>query len=475
MTDVVDGAPLRDGWVHELADVLVALTGGALPPQSVKATTQRLLHALGVGLRSARLPAPATAVQALELESGTATVLGSAVTRSPGAAAFINAVASHSSLQEDCGPGGFADGSHPGVYVIPAALAAAEAADVSGDRLLRGVIAGYEAASRFGAAVPQGLAARRFRPVGIVGPIGAAAAAAVVLGAEADALARALAIAANVASGFGQGFVSGSMEPYFHAGYGARNGLLAAQLALAGASAAPDALEGEHGFFASYGGESGVHDELTGEHPELAIERLGSKKYAVCLQNQESLELASELASIVDSRSIRDVVLSRPATSENGIASPGVGSPPPYDTMLQRQMSARFSAAAALLGRDVRDPYYFVSLDVQTARLAENVELRTSTDDEIVMTVTLDDGDELTARGRRPEILDPGFDEAEALFLSRAGRVLGDRTARRAMEMIESLPELAETRELTRLMRATPSTVETSQPYPDLAEAQAHE
>ena len=475
MTGVVDGARPGDGWVHELAGVIVGISGGSLPSQSVHAVTQRLLHALGVGLMSARLPAPAAALLALETETGTATVLGSAATRSPGAAAFVNAVAAHSSLQEDCGSGGFREGSHPGVYIVPAALAAAEAAGASGDRLLRGVIAGYEAASRFGAAVPRGLAARRFRPVGIVGPIGAAAAAAVVLGAEADALARALAIAANIASGFGQGFVSGSMEPYFHAGYSARNGLLAAQLALAGASAAPDALEGEHGFFAIYGGEPGVHDELTMEHPELAIARLGSKKYAVCLQNQESLELASELASIVGSRPIRGVVLSRPATSENGTASPGVGSPPPYDTMLQRQMSARFSAAAALLGRDVRDPYYFASRDEQTARLAENVELRTTTKDEIVVTATLDDGDELTARGRRPEILDPGFDEAEALFLSRAGRVLGDGPARRAMEMIESLPKLAEILELTRLMRATPSTVQASQPHPDLAEARAHE
>jgi 2-methylcitrate dehydratase PrpD len=475
MTDVAEGALTRDGWVRELADVVAAISSRSLPPQSVRAATQRLLHALGVGLMSTRLPAPAAALLALEAETGMATVLGSTATRSPGAAAFVNAVAAHSSLQEDCGPGGFREGSHPGVYIVPAAVAAAEAAGASGDRLLRGVIAGYEAASRFGAAVPRGLASRRFRPVGVVGPIGAAAAAAVVLGAEPDALARALAIAANTASGFGQGFVWGSMEPYFHAGYSARNGLLAAQLALAGASAAPDALEGEHGFFAIYGGEPGVHAELTAEHPELAVDRLGSKKYAVCLQNQESLELATELASLVASRPIRAVVLSRPATSENGTASPGVGSPPPYDTMLQRQMSARFTAAAALLGRDVRDPYYFASLDERAARLAENLELHTATEDEIVVTATLNDGEELTVRGRRAEILDPGFDESETLFLSRAGRVLGDAPARRAMEMIESLPELAEIRELTRFLRATPSTLQTSQPQPDLAEAHAHE
>jgi 2-methylcitrate dehydratase PrpD len=475
MTRVVEEAGAPEGWVNELAAVIASTGNASLPRRVLQAAAQRLLHALGVGLLSTRLPAPAAALLALETETGMATVLGSAATRSPGAAAFVNAVAAHTSLQEDCGPGGFREGSHPGVYIVPAAVAAAESVGAPGDRLLRGVIAGYEAASRVGAAVPHGLASRRFRPVGVVGPIGAATAAAVVLEADAEQLAAALAIAANTAAGFGQGFVSGSMEPYFHAGYSARNGLLAAQLALAGASAAPDALEGEHGFFVIYGGEPGIRNELVAQHPELAIERLGSKKYAVCLQNQESLELATELASIVASRPIRAVVLTRPATSENGTASPGVGSPPPYVTMLQRQMSARFTTAAALLGRDVADPYYFASFDERAARLAENLELRSTTEDQIVITATLDTGEEVTVKGRRPEILDPGFDEARRLFLSRAGRVLGEAPALRAMRMIESLPELVEIRELTRLLRATPSTVQTSQPHPDLAEAQAHE
>jgi 2-methylcitrate dehydratase PrpD len=443
--------PSATGAAAGLAEVLSSIAPSQQSDSARTATIQRLLHGLGVGLVSTRLDPYAVSMSALSGEPGTGTVLASRETLSSGGAAFVNAVALHSSLQEDCGPGGYRDGSHPGVYIIPAALAAAESIGTSGERLLRGVAVGYEAASRIGASVPPGLISRKFRPVGVVGPFGAAAAAASILGDGADVLSRAIGFAANLSAGTSQGFVPGTMEPYFHAGFSARNGLLAARLAVAGAPAAENALDGPHGFFAVYAGEPGRYEALTAPRRRLAIEGLGSKKYAACLQNQESLELATELGRRLGGSRIRGAVLERPDTGANGTASPGVGAEPPYATMLQRQMSARYTAAAALLGRNARDPLYFQSDDTEVARLADRIELRTVTDTQILLTVDLD-GEQVSIGGRRESILFPTPAQTAALFLTRASTVLGTDGAAAAREKVEALAELADVRELTSLL-----------------------
>ena len=218
--------PSATGAAARLAAVLSGIATSPLSDSARSATIQRLLHALGVGLASTPLDPYAVSLRALTGEHGASTVLASRETLSPGGAAFVNAVALHSSLQEDCGPGGYRDGSHPGVYIIPAALAAAESVGASGEQLLRGVAVGYEAANRIGASVPPGLISRKFRPVGVIGPFGAAVAAAAILGDGSDVIRRAIGIAANLSGGTSQGFVPGTMEPYFHAGFSARNGLL---------------------------------------------------------------------------------------------------------------------------------------------------------------------------------------------------------------------------------------------------------
>ncbi|UFS58101.1 MmgE/PrpD family protein [Subtercola endophyticus] len=440
------------GMARALAEKISELVDAPLTSSAVTAVSNRLTHSLGVSLASTALQPFTTALDALTAEPGEAVVVGSSTRLAPGAAAFVNAVTAHSSLQEDCGPGGFREGSHPGTYVIPAALAAADLSGCSGDRLQRAIIAGYEAVHRLGLAVPPALSARRFRPVGVMGPFGAAVAAAYALGGDAEAVGRAIGIAANTSAGTSQGFVSGSMEPYFHAGFAARNGLLAASLAVAGAPSAELALEGEHGFFAVYAGQAALTDPLFADDERLAIEGLGSKKYAVCLQNQESIELADEVRELIGGREIDAVVLRRPNTPENGTASPGVGADGPYETRLQRQMSARFTAAAALLGRPVNRPFYFESAgsDAATHDLAERVHLQTSTSGDVEYVAHLSNGETVALAGRRPGILFPDDESFARLFLVRATPVLGEARASAALGQISLLGSAADARSLTK-------------------------
>jgi 2-methylcitrate dehydratase PrpD len=409
------------------------------------------LHGTGVALISGRLPAAETAWRSVRSEPGDCTVLGRSASLSAGAAAFANAVAAHSSLQEDCGPGGLRHGSHPSTYVIPAAMAAAETAHATGAQFLAAVAAGYEAVGVLGEVAPASITGRKFRPLGILGPIGAAAAAGVLLGCTQSQLAAALSIAANTASGFGQGFIAGSMEPYLHAGYSARNGMLAARLAAEGASAAPDAFEGPFGLFETYGGAAGAP---LGPASPPAVQQLGTKRYAACLQNQETIALImDDLPVPVVASQVTRVRVFRPSTSNNGTASPGVGSGPPFDTMLQRQMSARFTAAAALLGRPVDDPRYFETAgeDQETLALAPDVELVPVTDSPVRIEVTLTDGSVLSAAGDRSEVLRPSPAEIQDRFRARAGSVLG---AAGADQIAGIIARLETEPSLSRLMAA---------------------
>src|SRR5690606_24156959 len=124
--------------VADIAEAVQATSEGPLTPETSSAVRARLLHTLGVAVVGTGFQPFSSAVGALSPDSGSTPLLTRRQRFAPEGAAFANAVSAHSSLQEDCGPGGFEEGSHPGTYIIPAALAAAHAENVDGDRLLRG-------------------------------------------------------------------------------------------------------------------------------------------------------------------------------------------------------------------------------------------------------------------------------------------------------------------------------------------------
>src|SRR5690606_16581576 len=123
----------------------------------------------------------------------------------------------------------------------------------SGAALLTAIACGYEAGGKIGRAILDVDVATRFRPTGIAGPIGAAAAAAKLLGLDAAGIADAMAIAANAVAGYNEWAATGGSEMFFQVGFAARNGLASAELAAAGAHASPSALDGPAGLLAAFG------------------------------------------------------------------------------------------------------------------------------------------------------------------------------------------------------------------------------
>ena len=444
------------GWILRLAGMIDDLVSREISDADLAAAKSRLVHAIRVSLAGTRLPAVDIALRAFAGSDGDCVVIGRSDRLAAPDAAFVNGVIGHSSLQEDCGPGGLSEGSHPATYVIPAALAAAEEYGASGRRLLLGILAGYEAVSRIGAAAPVEIVARRFRPLAVMGPFGAAAAAAVVRGLVPEQIAAAMAIASNLAGGSTQGIFEGNMEPYFQAGAAARNGLLAVQLAAAGAVTSEASLEGEFGFFATYGGGAGDLTELLGVRESSGVDRVGSKRFAACLQNQETIALiVDQLPGPLAGDRVKRVTLTRPAQGTHGLNSPGVSRVPPFATMLQAQMSARFTAAAALLGHPVDDPRFFQQAfdDPAITEIAGRVELVPATDDRIRIEIDLGDDDPIVLSSAGSDVLFPSDAEIRSRFLASSGETGGDRSSE-IISVVDRLETVPAVLELTRLLQA---------------------
>ncbi len=174
---------------------------------------------------------------------------GLAGEQGPGATAMVLAAAMHARTQDDFYPAGRV---HVGTVVIPAILAIGE-----GD-LLGAMAAGYEVLTLASGAYSARAQQRGYRPTGVFGPLGAAAAAATALGCDAETTAAALAIASTMAGGTNQSWIDGTDEWLVEVAEAARAGVVAARLAAAGLSGAPGALDGAAGWAKAYFDDAGA-------------------------------------------------------------------------------------------------------------------------------------------------------------------------------------------------------------------------
>jgi len=233
-----------------LIEYLASLRFEDLPAKVVEAARLRLLDQVGVTLAGARESAARIAVDYVLGESGPpdALVFGTAVRTGAERAALANGIMGHV-LELDDG-NRFAMG-HPGVVVVPAALALAEATHASGARLITSIVAGYELFVRLGSAVNPGHYKRGFHTTGTVGALAAATAAAKVLDLGFEAFASSLGLAGSMASGLFEFLADGTMTKQLHAGNAAASGVRSGRMAQLGFSGPRTVIQGEHGFMAA--------------------------------------------------------------------------------------------------------------------------------------------------------------------------------------------------------------------------------
>jgi 2-methylcitrate dehydratase PrpD len=409
---------------RQFAHFVTATTAETVPLAILALAKQRILDAFATAIAGSGLPVPTAAASVIGSNTGKATVIGRATTVPAVDAAFVNATLVNGRTQDD-----FLYKSHPGAVTLPPALALAEEQDRSGAELIAAIVVGYELTSRAYLGGPDMLP--RFRATGVAGAIGAAAASAKMMQLSVEETVNALGLAAMFASGFGAGFLTGTMDVKLNVGMAARNGVTAAMLARAGATASDRAFEGEAGYYqALTGSVDGVGAATAGLGERFLIEDTIYKEYPLCIFVQTPVALATTL---IERERLTPAQISRVrvTVSDATFTNPGFRNVAPFANQLKARVSARFCIAAALTGKPIHDfEFYDHVEDADVLAMAERIELvlDPDRDDQVSIAVDTSNGSTVSVAGSEGETLHPTDAKIVAKFRRVAGPVLGSRT-----------------------------------------------
>lgn len=258
-------------------------------------------------------------------------------------AALVNGVSAHAFELDDYHNAKL----HPGAVVIPAVLALAEELNVSGERLVTAIAAGYEVMIRSSLALePSAARLRGWHLTGACGPFGAAAACASLMGLDVEKTAWALGLAGTQGAGLWAFNADGAMSKRLHAGKAAHSGVLAAELAAGGFSGPTQIYEfGDGGFLKAFSDQSDVAP-LTHELGSIwHLDNTSIKPYSCCGSTHAYIDAALEIRKRLGNR----WDASRPVrVGMSKVVDVQCGFDYKPSTALNAQMSLRYCLAAAL-------------------------------------------------------------------------------------------------------------------------------
>jgi hypothetical protein len=225
-----------------------------LPPEVVDRAKGVTLQALSSALVAHDSPASRQALALMQEEEagggGAATVLCHGTKLTKAGAAFVNAETIFAGGKWDT----FRMLTHPGIAILPAALASAEITGASGKEFLTAIATGYEVMERMAAEFIPTVMSRGFHAGPVFGIFGAAVAAAKLQRLDENQVHTAIAQCVNLAAGNLEGARSGGRS--LREGGAVRNALLAVALAKHGTPGGETVLEGEAGFYHAYAGNN---------------------------------------------------------------------------------------------------------------------------------------------------------------------------------------------------------------------------
>lgn len=440
------------GATRRMIDRARSLEWGSLPSDVVVHARHCFLDWVGVTLAGTHEPV-AELVCRWTPSPGSGAAGATALGRGrldPRDATMVNGVAGHALDFDDVN---VETSGHVTAVVAPAALAAAERADACGDRLLTAFVAGYELTGDLAVAIGPGHYDRGFHATATFGTFGAAAAVSHLEGLDPDSWQSALGLAGTTAAGLKSMF--GTMGKPFHAGWAAQSGLVAADLAALGVTAAPDVVERVQGFAQSHGDTLDPSGIASRWHLRSNV----FKFHAACFLTHSSIDSA---------RLLRDERGFEPADVESitvrvhpghlricNIEAPTTGA--------ESKFSLRYAIAAALTpGLDLWTA--FTDEAVATGRLRalqSRVRVVPSEDlprDRSEVRVTTRDGRELVQALHATRELDaPDLGAREerlsTKFRSLVDPVLGAGRAEELRQLILATDESTQIADITRLTR----------------------
>ena len=427
-------------------------------PDAVRVkATWHVLDSVAAGISGSALLAGRRGRQyAVAAGGGAAPLWGSTMTAGAPIAALANGMSCHADETDDSHARSI---SHPGASIVPAAFAVAAGRAVSGEQLVRAVVAGYDLGPR----VTMALGTDRFQnhpshqsSHALAGTFGSTAAACVLLALDSAGAEVALSYAAQMCSGVSTFLRDEAhvQKAFVFAGQPAHNGVLAATFADLGWEGVPDAFDGEPNFFDAIAADN---------HAELIVDALGErfeimntniKKYAVGSPAQAAVQAAELLINRDDLRvdEIDSIQIRLPANAAWVVDDRAMPDINVQYLVAGTFLGGRFTFGMAHDEARMSDPTV-VDLRSRTTLIADEATAGTRSGSVLV---TRTDGTVIRAdvpyvRGTSHDPMDVGEIEAKAMDL--LGPVIGETQAKRLCEAILNLEAIADVSVLSPLMQ----------------------
>jgi 2-methylcitrate dehydratase PrpD len=328
-----------------IAEAVSALRDEALPPGTVASTKRLILDSLAVALAGADGRECRVLVELAQQWGGCeeASIIATSSRVPAPVAALVNGTMIQALDFDDTHD---PSGTHVASTVLPAALAAAQAAHQTGRTLLTAVVAGTEVACRLGLACRDKIG---FTSTAVYGAFGAAAAAARALGLGPGPTRHALGIVLSQVAGTTQTAVDTPLSKHMQSGFAAKAGLLSALLAARGVTGVEQVFEGPYGFLNLY--KHGRYDRaplVADWGSRFEVDHLSLKLFPCCRATHAAIEATLALVREGGRRpaDIAEVRVVVPRVAFQLAGKPLVTGANP---IVAAQFSIHYTVAAALL------------------------------------------------------------------------------------------------------------------------------
>ena len=390
----------RTTW-PDLASFALGLGHDDIPADGRRKAVDAITDAIACGLAGSASDAAGPMLRALGLGArndvtpGGALLLGTDRTAAAADAALYNGTVIHALDYDDVTHPAY---SHPSAVLVPALFALAGEAGATGQDIVSAYVVGIEVFGKLGRALNTAHYRAGWHATSTFGSIAAAVAAARLLRLTPRQLSCAIGIGASASSGLRANF--GSMTKPLHAGYAARNGVLAARLAREGFTASEEALTHRFGFAQVFNAGKAVRwEEFAnwGDPFEITSEYgIALKPFPSCAATHTAIEAAAGLRAQIGGavERIRGI---RAGVAEMSL-EPLIHVTP--KTPLEGKFSMHYCVANALLDGTV-DLATFSESKLRDPRIAPLIaKTRMEVDDRVrhdsefasVVTLTMEDG-----------------------------------------------------------------------------------
>jgi 2-methylcitrate dehydratase PrpD len=254
-----------------------------LPATAERAASQRAVDTVAAALAGASMGMGTAASEIVlsEIAEGRSSIWASGgVTRPAALASFANGMLSHGMDYDDTQTRAT---MHPGIVIVPTALAVGEEVGASGPDVLAAIAIGYEIATRLGELTPGAFQRQGFHPSSVLGIFGATAVAARLMGVTVEQAVNAAGLAGSMAAGLMEYLTDGSDAKQMHPGWVAQGAIRAVQLAVHGGTGPASVLDGPKGVFRAFVGKDvNVTAGLAGLGESWEGLAVATKPYAAC-------------------------------------------------------------------------------------------------------------------------------------------------------------------------------------------------